>query len=376
MSSTTLFSWAVYIGAFAVWYLLLRIYGNRQSKTQSSKLNWCILALAVGFLTVFATFRFVTYGIGGTDASTYINEFNSAPDSLAGRIDFLRVITLGQREPLYYVLIWATKKLSSDYHFMFFVVYLFIAACYTRFAVFVAKQAGNKFWLTPVIVFVLFVQSFNIMRCAIAIALCMLAIEQYYKKKKLTFIILTVVAAGFHYIALVLLLILLEAVISHIKLKIHNFPLAVGAALLMYLFSAAMGSIISAVLRDTKYYLYLGNASNFWGKIPTIFILLLVAWFSNELIKQDKRNTTLVVGAILSAGLLYIQTTIGMWRIGNVYILFSIFALSELYELFEKKYGAISAMTVGLDVFMALYAYTQFDNLIEASGIFPYVFPF
>ena len=133
------------------------------------KVSYAILFFVWLFLAVY---RYVGYEsgiiIGGNDAPTYIDYFQTCLAGKGNNIYFVRT------EPLFQIMTKAVRTITSNYHVYFALIYGLIIFSYLRFIDEFALLQRNK---TPLFMLVFpFIQSFCAIRTHITIALILLAI--------------------------------------------------------------------------------------------------------------------------------------------------------------------------------------------------------
>lgn len=133
------------------------------------KVSYAILFFVWLFLAVY---RYVGYEsgiiIGGNDAPTYIDYFQTCLAGKGNNIYFVRT------EPLFQIMTKAVRTITSNYHVYFALIYGLIIFSYLRFIDEFDLLQSNK---TPLFMLVFpFIQSFCAIRTHITIALILLAI--------------------------------------------------------------------------------------------------------------------------------------------------------------------------------------------------------
>ena len=176
--------------------------------SKQSMVKKIFLLSAILLLTCFAVMREVSYGVGGTDAITYVNDFLNMRKSLAYYIDFDRILNLKQREPLYYLFGWSVRRATDNYKVYFFLWYLFIVAGFVYAA---AKSYKKDSWgigsvLPLMLLFAGYIHSFNVMRNWLAIAIAMIGLSFLRRDNLKYYFIFLFMAVCVHYSTIVLML--------------------------------------------------------------------------------------------------------------------------------------------------------------------------
>lgn len=129
----------------------------------------------------FAVYRYVGYKggivIGGNDAPTYIDYFQTCLVGKGNNIYFVRT------EPLFQIVTKAIRTITGDYHVYFALIYGLIIFGYLQFIDEFELLNSNK---TPMFMLVFpFIQSFCAIRTHITIALILLAIVALNRRKNI-----------------------------------------------------------------------------------------------------------------------------------------------------------------------------------------------
>ena len=144
--------------------------------------------------TSFATWRYVASGIGGMDASAYIQYFDVClyPKDywFAEHVDLL-----------YRIVNKAIRLLTSDYHFLFIILYGFIVLSYIFF---VEEFRFAKMSYIPLILLVyVYIRGFNTLRTNLGTACVLLSIVCMHRGKKIKTVLFAVASVLFQVASLV-----------------------------------------------------------------------------------------------------------------------------------------------------------------------------
>lgn len=370
----------LYLVIMMGYLLFLHIHSSIKNVTAQK----CWFLITVLYLTVFAVLRKVDVtGLGGTDAITYVTDFRNMVHRLSYYIDWDKIKTLTQREPIYYLLTWLIRRWTSNYKVYFFVVYFIISFGITYAAV-SFYQGKLKISKMPVmLLFVCYLHSFNVMRNWIAISICMIGLVNLQKGKDKNFIIALLIGVGFHYSTAILGLFyifyrffksnwMLEKIRNaRQKNRIYKrilFILIPVTNVALYIYS----NVIMTYFAETKYRTYMEMQISWIGYLPVIIFALAAIGFYTELISLDKKNKIAVIGTVVNASLFYVYINMGGYRLNDCFIFFRIMLLIQLERVFIEVYhNRILSFCVNLCII--LYFIQQLNVILTQSGILPYV---
>lgn len=370
MESANILSVLVYFNIMLLYIGLLYVYLHAK-KVPSGKIWFWI---SVFLLTFFAVSRKVDFtGLGGTDAITYVYEFQHMTNSLASYINIDKILALQQREPLYYLLAWLIRNFTENYKVYFFVIYLIIGYCMSYFAVNIYEKGKKSSLLPLILLFVTYLHSFNVMRNWVAIAICMVGLIKLKEGLDKKFFVYLIIGVGFHYSVSILLLPYIFYKLLKRRDKIRIFLLSIipsGAVMLIL-----AHEIIVNFFTDTKYRTYMTSQSSWLGYIPVLIIALLAIYFYDDLVTISKKNKLAVIGVSINAAMIYAYVMLGAYRINDCFIFFRIWILIELTKVLKMKYRnqtLLIAITC-LRLFIIVYFVLQLKRILTQSGILPYI---
>lgn len=138
--------------------------------------------------TLFATFRYVSDNIGGTDTPEYIEFFNNCLRSNSYDEHMGYVFTFINR---------TIRTFTPNYLVFFFIVYGFQAWVIIR----VCLRFCEKGYVTSplLLLFYFYLRSFNTLRSNLAISFLLLGLVLFYNRKKIPSIVLFVLSCLTHY---------------------------------------------------------------------------------------------------------------------------------------------------------------------------------
>ncbi len=381
--SDNILSIILYICVMLLYIACLKIHAGVNEKF--SRNIW--LFISVLGLTAFAVCRKVdSTGLGGTDAITYVYDFQHMTGDLSKYIDWDKIRMLKQREPLYYFLSWFIRSCTDDYKVYFAVVYFIISYGITYTASKLYNKNDRVSLIPVLILFVCYLHSFNVMRNWLAISICMIGLCKLKDGQPCKYIIANVIGMGFHYstvsiLSVYLIYLLFEHIIMRNVNRINMVERKRNKIYSLILISMIpigniMAMIYSKVLMglfaDTKYRVYMDLKLSWFGYIPVILIAVLAVCMYHDLIRSDLRNKLAVMGVTVNAALVYVYANMGGYRINDCFVFFRIWVLVELEKVFKYKLNNKLLIWI-LRFFIVVYFIQQFNSIVSQSGIIPYV---
>ena len=333
-----------------------------------------VLLLVISLLTCFAVIREVSYGVGGTDAITYVRDFLNMRKSLANYIDFEKVLSLQQREPLYYLFGWSVRRVTDNYKVYFFLWHFFIVTGFVYAAV---KSYKKDSWgvgsvLPLMLLFAGYIHSFNVMRNWLAIAIAMIGLSFLRRENLKYYFLFLFMAVCIHYSTIVLTLPFLMSKLfkrlDNIKIPLAIFIVVGNMLIYSYI------SFFSSVFAETKFSSYMEVQSSWFGYLPILLIAVVGLIFYDDLIKMEPSNKFVLWGVALNATMFIAYVKIGAYRINDCFVIFRVWLLIELGRLFYNRFKGWKRVSLvyGTNIFIVVYFLQQLNLLVRTSGIIPY----
>lgn len=333
-----------------------------------------VLLSAILLLTCFAVMREVSYGVGGTDAITYVRDFMNMRKSLANYIDFEKVLSLQQREPLYYLFGWSVRRVTDNYKVYFFLWHFFIV---TGFVYAATKSYKKDSWgvgsvLPLMLLFAGYIHSFNVMRNWLAIAIAMIGLSFLRRENLKYYFLFLFMAVCIHYSTIVLTLPFLMSKLfkrlDNIKIPLAIFIVVGNMLIYSYI------SFFSSIFAETKFSSYMEVQSSWFGYLPILLIAVVGLIFYDDLIKMEPSNKFVLWGVALNATMFIAYVKIGAYRINDCFVVFRVWLLIELGKLFYRKYKGWKRVVFvyGMNLFVVAYFLQQLNLFVRTSGIVPY----
>ena len=333
-----------------------------------------VLLLVISLLTCFAVIREVSYGVGGTDAITYVRDFLNMRKSLANYIDFEKVLSLQQREPLYYLFGWSVRRVTDNYKVYFFLWHFFIV---TGFVYAAAKSYKKDSWgvgsvLPLMLLFAGYIHSFNVMRNWLAIAIAMIGLSFLRRENLKYYFLFLFMAVCIHYSTIVLTLPFLMSKLfkrlDNIKIPLAIFIVVGNMLIYSYI------SFFSSIFAETKFSSYMEVQSSWFGYLPILLIAVVGLIFYDDLIKMEPSNKFVLWGVALNATMFIAYVKIGAYRINDCFVIFRVWLLIELGRLFYNRFKGWKRVSLvyGTNIFIVAYFLQQLNLLVRTSGIIPY----
>lgn len=234
--------------------------------------------LGIAFLLVFlpAAMRFDV----GTDYFSYVDIYENP-----SRLEWYKY-----KEPLFYFVNWFYQSAGAHFQWMFATfAFIFVVVAFKVYP-------RRKAWVLHLaLIALLYFQSFNIVRQAVAMVFCLWALKELVHNHNLKFIFLCLVASLFHQSALVFLLVgLVSFVPFSYRLKAYFFPVIFVIALLsFFLILPSILNLIEWVLLTIgllNFALYFGDGNHFIARESGTGIgVLIILSFCIYIFTQSKR---------------------------------------------------------------------------------------
>lgn len=291
------------------------------------------ILLFIAFLIVFLPAA-LRYDIG-TDYLNYLEIYNNRWFE-----------NYKSKEPFFYFINWFLKELDAHFQWMFATfAFIFTAVAFRAYP---KKDA----WLLHFLFFsMLWFFSFNVMRQAVALAWCLLAIFYFFDKKYVWFFILTLIGSTFHQSALFIAAIGLAALIPlNIRIKTHITPLVfIGFIVFTYFSMNVVLVYIEQILQFaglTKYANYFNSTTHFvsrdfgtgLGVLVKVLFSIYIILNSKQIIKLNKNYWILIILTfIYTVGLILANNIIIFGRMEDTFIISQIICAFLLYQLHKNK---------------------------------------
>lgn len=347
-------------------------YG-RKHKLEKKRYNefgyLCYICL-FSFLTFIASFRYVNETIGGADALVYINYFKNPQDVYIG---LTSILSLRQTEPLFFIFVKIIRLISSNYVVFFILYYGIIVYAYLRF---ISKHFDRRMNYMPLMYVVLpFLNSFNTMRSAMAMAITLLAFVSMTDGKEKKAIFLCIIAAGFHFTSLIVLVFIVFYKIINSKM-INSKKWAIYILIATYAFFYFGSSIISSIIGSTKYHIYLGQNNSIIGQLIIIICGILSIIYFNPIKKIIKRDF-LLWAVIFNVMMIPLMVKFGFFRLNNYFVFPRLLIWSYIIKILNNKFKTISERFPGIIDIIAFFitiAWTAFRISKDwyPEGVMPY----
>lgn len=331
--------------------------------------------LLVSLLIFFAVFRYVYYGYGGTDAYTYVKEFQEIKGTFSDYLKMERYLKFwNYSESLFKALTLFCRNISSDYRIYFLFTYSLIVGGLLTFVYNTYHKKSN--FLTLILLFCSYLYSYNVMRGWMSIAICMFAlidIKEHHWKKSLLFII---IATFFHTISLVFVLVWLAC---WIDFRYPHF-FTRGRLIICVLFGNLaffLGrSLFMMIVMSTKYSYYMdwfNMQMGLLGYIPTFFICVIAIFMYPKFKQEGGFASTAVVILAVDLGLMYCIVYLLGWRIHDYFAPVRMYMLSELYINVPKYFKEKKVIKMLINVFIIALFIQLLQELFQTAAVFPYI---
>lgn len=331
-----------------------------------------------GIWTIAAAYRLVGYGIGGTDASGYIDFFQNC----------LRPNYLDDHSTGDFLFLYITKFfrcMSEDYHVYFIFMYGFMLAVYIYFLKFFTE---SKYSVVPYfLTFYLFLRSFNTLRSNFAIAVILLSLVAFSRKEYRKAYIIAIGSVLIHKAAFIYAAVLPFVHIFR-KRRINYYNLIIFAVLSTIVarifqqwfigfadnveLGGAYKAYASRSLEEDHSFLYVDSLGQ--------WLLAFLLWkFRKVFIFESQNNPKmqlLWLASVFDIMMVPFSSILGIWRAYEFLYLVRLSMLSFLiwYVLRNKNRGVRYIVQFGTLVFFISWMVYRISRTYEDSALLPYVF--
>lgn len=355
----------VYLLIFLISGSLAALGGHFWRSERGRFLGSALLAFAVLLPSVVAGCRDFTIG---TDTNSYVRRLFVAALSARDISQFFSD-QIGQYEPGYLLLTFASAHVSDDMHLLLFVVEAIILS--TMMVAIVKASNGNGLGAAFCAYLILhYNESLNIVRQSLAVAFVMLAVSYLLKRQYARYALSILVATSFHssgIIGLVFLIIQLLVGRSDTLQQRHDLlntkvsSLCINAALLIapiafsIAFQPIMDLLISWGIVSDKYEIYLTDYST--GVTPLLLAVYAVSFLILYLKRKEFGHSRFLVISYAYGVILFLLTGISqhLWRLGTYFSATISLSLAQFqsgtrWEAYRT--WAAKLVVIGLSLFM------------------------
>lgn len=272
--------------------------------------------LAFVILWFFYTFKDVTVG---ADTNIYLQDFFNA-EYLT--IDYYRMLTFHQIEPLYVLLIKFIKLFTNSTVIYFGVIGGIIAYGYMQFIRNFWTAKSNFIFLIPFIVS--YQNSMSGVRNALGITFILLSICALKKNMYFKATLLTIIGSLFHYTIIVNLFVIIYYLIFENRKKISKSKIIISTTFIT-IFCMFFISYLNNYLSGTKYVYYSDSGGTLVGNWYVILGILLAIYSVFKLKIKDKNEQINILIALSNSIILVVVLGTGAYRLTYYY------AFSRMY---------------------------------------------
>lgn len=325
---------------------------------------------------LFATFREVGHGTGGSDAINYIRYFLHCRDKT---INLTEIIS----EPLWHYFNLIIRFFTSNYHVFFFVCYGLIVVC---FLLFIKNYSPERIIYSPLILLVWpYLKDFNTLRTGVAVAVFLLGLIRIEKNKLISFVL--IVASVFIHRMSVLFV---PIWFFYYLYRKHLHKLTGIRLLFFYLFFIIVTYGLSAFMQtyivynqilsgNDAYYISMGIGQNILLRWPMFFAqlcLLALMLLFNKSIRNNEQLNTLRVFAAYDFITIPASLVLGMWRANEYLYIVRLLMWGEIIRIILARFNGKSKWLVKMFFTVLFIAWLVFRLYQECEeiDIMPYVF--
>ena len=337
-------------------------------------------------LTIFAAFRVVVHGIGGSDAIAYIFLFEHCNDPAYANHSWIL-----HNDFLFRYLTKFLRLFIDDYHFYFFILYGFNVTVYLLFLVVFCRKHLN--YIPCLLLIFLYWRSFNTLRSNTAVAVFLVSIILLYKKKYIYSIAAAFSTVFIHkMLGVSLLFFPFYFIFSKYKLNRTRFLIAlISVIVLGVTIQSVFLNFAQEMEFETQYSSYARGSmsSSFWNNTWKIafeqMLLGMFMWINYKKIKKkihelDELNSKTLniiwIVCIFDMLMIPIFFYLGAWRGVSIMYMPRIVLWCEFITLFmhgQPKEIHMLLNYLFLTVFAGWMVF-RFYNMWEDSNLMPYLF--
>lgn len=319
----------------------------RNIKIKTYKLLYIIIFL---ILFIFLCFRLVSGEIGGTDTKIYIEMFNNA--SLE-QIDLKNALTLNGEEPLFILLLYITGLFSTNYHTLFFVIYAIIIGAYIFFIDKNVKKRES--WFIIMLSIIPILQSMNIIRQSLAIAISLVAIVKLKENKKISSLILLICAFLIHYTAIIMAgFYLFYIIISKVK---RSAKADLFIVILLSIIGVAGSAFLNQFLNTTGYSGYLGTSNTILGFIQVYILMFICIVFYKKIMHTLKQNNTQICYDALLYNVIVLTVSIPIGAASRTNLYFDMIRMIFWIEIYNTLLNIKVVNKQSKDILIAMITF-------------------
>ena len=326
-------------------------------------------------LIFFAVFRYVSNGYGGTDAYSYVLEFQNMKASVSEYLKIDRFLRFwNYSETLFLLITLLFRSLTVNYHIYFLFTYGLIVIGLLSFVYETYDNKSNFF--TLILLFCSYLHSYNVMRGWMSIAICMFAVINIRKRKWRKSLFLIFLAALFHYMSLAYLIVWLACWIDYKLPSFFTRRRLIIIVLLSNLISLLGRAILINIIMATKYSYYkdyFDMPVSLLGYIPTFLICLAAIIMYPKFKASGRFSSTAAIMLAVNLALLYGIVYLFAWRVHDYFAPIRMYMLSEFYIVIPE-YVKEKVLAKGLiSIYVVALFIQSLHGLFESSDVFPYI---
>lgn len=336
--------------------------------------------------TIFATFRYVGNGIGGTDAAGYIMFFEDCNSNIYS--SWMEHVG----DDLFFKYFNKTLRyLFSDYHVYFAIIYGIMTAIMVNFIDYFCPK--NKYSTIPaILIFHIYLRGFNTIRSNFAFCLLLAAIIMMAKQKYRWMIGLTIASVLTHKS-----MVIFAMFIPFYYVFTKRYVLNVKNAILLLILSAGLAGTVQSYatlfLSEAEFegaYSYYANRSgetnftdNYWkiafeqivlGMMMLLFNSSYKKYMMNSDSNTQERVQLIWLLCVFDILLIPVCFILSIWRAPEFFHMARTVMWCVIFWILFKKYkmGVVEKLLLSLLLFA--WIYNRVEHTWADSGLMPYIF--
>ncbi len=325
---------------------------------------------------IFAVYRKVdiSIGLGGSDLDVYFSMFNDEKQ-LLGQVS-KGFALLSRNNPLFYCILYVIRRVTSDYHIMFLVIYSVV----TITTYYYLKEQYKYINTYAPLYYVLFyfLRSFSLLKFMLGLSFIMIGFVMMSKKKRFWAILMTVIGTLIHSsLALGLCCIMVWIICE--KGFFKNRKRIMIFIILSYFVLFIMGNYFRNIISAGEMNSYL-NTELTWinSNLTTILCGFFCLLFFKDIKNKPGYNPFILFLVIFDVACIPIQNMLGFFRLHYIFILPRLCAWGYIFDVLNNKIKIKEKQFIYIIANLLVISWTifRFIKTYEAANLMPYIFDF
>lgn len=365
--------------------VMMQTQKNNYGDNNNAKTYYCYYIAWYVLWLAFAVFRKVDYGVGGSDAIAYVTYFDVCLDPYSTHP------YATHSDLLYALLNKAIRLITTDYHWLFFVIYSFLIIVYIET---IRKFNVKKASVIPLALIVfLYLRGFTSIRTNLAAGLLLISIILCFNENYVWSIFFAVGSVFMHK-ATIIYVLYLVLILLYKKKKLN-----IKTVLVFLVLSSVASRLLQNLMLSTRmsffesgaYYSYaqrsIGNSffSGFWKiAFSQLLLLAFLVLFRKQIdqyiegLNEGEQKKARFVRLICYYDILLIPATFifDIWRGYEILYLFRLMMWGIIIKSINQKFSVRTRGILNCIWFVGFIGWMIFRiySTYESSQLMPYIF--